>query len=157
MNRLSNKDSPNNSSHITFFQSVQVDTVKYYVFLLQNLLEITFIHANLAPTSDHLMMFVNSPIFPNRTCVMEWEEPHDSTLYCIQTDGNYMIASGSSYYGVVRLWDKRQTACLQVHKVQIEINVNGMYFVNKYSFLCGTLLCSSFSWAQSQAPARCTV
>ncbi|KAM3606335.1 uncharacterized protein V6R79_014559 [Siganus canaliculatus] len=48
-----------------------------------------------------------------RTCVMEWEEPHDSTLYCIQTDGNHMIASGSSYYGVVRLWDKRQTECLQ--------------------------------------------
>lgn len=45
---------------------------------------------------------------------MEWEEPHDSALYCIQTDGNHMIASGSSYYGVVRLWDKRQTRCLQV-------------------------------------------
>ncbi|XP_026164874.1 F-box/WD repeat-containing protein 4 isoform X1 [Mastacembelus armatus] len=48
-----------------------------------------------------------------RKCVMEWEEPHDSTLYCIQTDGNHLIASGSSYYGVVRLWDKRQTECLQ--------------------------------------------
>uniref|UniRef100_A0A3P8RPC8 F-box and WD repeat domain containing 4 n=1 Tax=Amphiprion percula TaxID=161767 RepID=A0A3P8RPC8_AMPPE len=48
-----------------------------------------------------------------RSCVMEWEEPHDSTLYCIQTDGNHMIASGSSYYGVVRIWDKRQTKCLQ--------------------------------------------
>ncbi|KAM9364595.1 F-box/WD repeat-containing protein 4 isoform 1-T1 [Pholidichthys leucotaenia] len=46
-------------------------------------------------------------------CVMEWEEPHDSTLCCMQTDGNHMIASGSSYYGVVRLWDKRQTECLQ--------------------------------------------
>ncbi|XP_030297396.1 F-box/WD repeat-containing protein 4 isoform X2 [Sparus aurata] len=48
-----------------------------------------------------------------RKCAMEWEEPHDSALYCIQTDGNHMIASGSSYYGVVRLWDKRQTRCLQ--------------------------------------------
>ncbi|XP_075932753.1 F-box/WD repeat-containing protein 4 isoform X3 [Anarhichas minor] len=48
-----------------------------------------------------------------RKCVMEWEEPDDSALYCIQTDGNHMIASGSSYYGVVRLWDKRQTECLQ--------------------------------------------
>ncbi|CAJ1066566.1 F-box/WD repeat-containing protein 4 [Xyrichtys novacula] len=46
-------------------------------------------------------------------CVMEWEEPHDSALYCIQTDGNHMIASGSSYYGVVRFWDKRQPECLQ--------------------------------------------
>uniref|UniRef100_A0A8C4ZWR7 F-box and WD repeat domain containing 4 n=1 Tax=Gadus morhua TaxID=8049 RepID=A0A8C4ZWR7_GADMO len=48
-----------------------------------------------------------------RKCVMEWEEPHDSALYCLQTDGNHMIASGSSYYGVVRLWDKRQSKCLK--------------------------------------------
>lgn len=45
---------------------------------------------------------------------MEWEEPHDSALYCLQTDGNYMIASGSSHYGVVRLWDRRQSKSLQV-------------------------------------------
>lgn len=48
-----------------------------------------------------------------RKCVMEWEEPHDSALYCLQTDGNHMMASGSSYYGVVRLWDKRQSHCFQ--------------------------------------------
>ncbi|XP_022540437.2 F-box/WD repeat-containing protein 4 isoform X2 [Astyanax mexicanus] len=50
-------------------------------------------------------------------CVMEWEEPHDSALYCIKTDKNHMIASGSSYYGVVRLWDKRQTRCLQMFQL----------------------------------------
>nr|XP_028586334.1 F-box/WD repeat-containing protein 4 isoform X2 [Podarcis muralis] len=48
-----------------------------------------------------------------RECVKQWEEPHDSALYCIRSNGNHMIASGSSYYGVVRLWDKRQTRCLQ--------------------------------------------
>ncbi|KAM4702833.1 F-box/WD repeat-containing protein 4 [Rhinophrynus dorsalis] len=48
-----------------------------------------------------------------RRCVKEWEEPHDSALYCMQSDGNHMIASGSSYYGVVRLWDKRMNQCLQ--------------------------------------------
>ncbi|XP_032851064.1 F-box/WD repeat-containing protein 4 isoform X3 [Tyto alba] len=48
-----------------------------------------------------------------RKCIQEWEEPHDSALYCIRSDKNHMIASGSSYYGVVRLWDKRQTRCLQ--------------------------------------------
>lgn len=53
---------------------------------------------------------------------MEWEEPHDSALYCIKTDKNHMIASGSSYYGVVRLWDKRQTRCLQV-TVSIHVSV----------------------------------
>ncbi|KAM5271825.1 F-box/WD repeat-containing protein 4 [Ctenodactylus gundi] len=47
-----------------------------------------------------------------RKCVMEWEEPHDSTLYCLQTDGNHLLATGSSYYGVVRLWDRRHRACL---------------------------------------------
>ncbi|XP_058506757.1 F-box/WD repeat-containing protein 4 isoform X1 [Solea solea] len=55
-----------------------------------------------------------------RKCVMEWEEPHDSALYCIQTDRNHMIASGSSYYGVVRLWDKRQTECLQFFQLSTE-------------------------------------
>uniref|UniRef100_A0AAR2K621 F-box domain-containing protein n=1 Tax=Pygocentrus nattereri TaxID=42514 RepID=A0AAR2K621_PYGNA len=53
----------------------------------------------------------------SRKCVMEWEEPHDSALYCIKTDKNHMIASGSSYYGVVRLWDKRQTRCLQMFQL----------------------------------------
>ena len=53
-----------------------------------------------------------------RKCVQEWEEPHDSALYCIRSDKNHMIASGSSYYGVVRLWDKRQTRCLQVRASQ---------------------------------------
>ncbi|XP_019357688.1 PREDICTED: F-box/WD repeat-containing protein 4 [Gavialis gangeticus] len=48
-----------------------------------------------------------------RKCVLEWEEPHDSALYCVRSDGNHMLASGSSYYGVVRLWDKRQSRCLQ--------------------------------------------
>ncbi|XP_029466076.1 F-box/WD repeat-containing protein 4 [Rhinatrema bivittatum] len=52
-----------------------------------------------------------------RKCVMEWEEPHDSALYCMQSDGNYMIASGSSYYGVVRLWDKRMKNCLQFYSL----------------------------------------
>ncbi|XP_053292303.1 F-box/WD repeat-containing protein 4 isoform X2 [Pleuronectes platessa] len=62
-----------------------------------------------------------------RKCVMEWEEPHDSTLYCIQTDGNYMIASGSSYYGVVRLWDKRQSACLQFFQLSSESGSSPVY------------------------------
>ncbi|NP_001091296.1 F-box and WD repeat domain containing 4 L homeolog precursor [Xenopus laevis] len=48
-----------------------------------------------------------------RRCVKEWEEPHDSALYCMQSDGNHMIVSGSAYYGVVRLWDKRMNQCLQ--------------------------------------------
>ncbi|XP_028279034.1 F-box/WD repeat-containing protein 4 [Parambassis ranga] len=60
-------------------------------------------------------------------CVMEWEEPHDSTLYCIQTDGNHMIASGSSYYGVVRLWDKRKTECLQFFQLSSDTVSSPVY------------------------------
>lgn len=59
---------------------------------------------------------------------MEWEEPHDNALYCMKTDKNYMIASGSSYYGVVRLWDKRQTRCLQV-SVCVCVFHTSVYFV----------------------------
>lgn len=59
-------------------------------------------------------MLPSDCLFLDRKCVMEWEEPHDSTLYCLQTDGNHLLATGSSYYGVVRLWDRRQRACLHV-------------------------------------------
>ncbi|XP_068111768.1 F-box/WD repeat-containing protein 4 [Hyperolius riggenbachi] len=52
-----------------------------------------------------------------RRCVKEWEEPHDSVLYCMQSDGNHMIATGSSHYGVVRLWDKRMSHCLQSYSL----------------------------------------
>lgn len=67
-------------------------------------------------------------LHPNRKCVKEWEEPHDCTLYCIQTDGNHMIASGSSHYGVVRLWDKRQSKCLQVCTVFPREERNDIFF-----------------------------
>ncbi|XP_049591447.1 F-box/WD repeat-containing protein 4 isoform X2 [Syngnathus scovelli] len=62
-----------------------------------------------------------------RKNVMEWEEPHDSAFYCMQTDGNHMIASGSSYYGVVRLWDKRQTRCLQFFQLSSDLVSSPVY------------------------------
>lgn len=72
---------------------------------------------------------------PCRKCIQEWEEPHDSALYCIRSDKNHMIASGSSYYGVVRLWDKRQTRCLQVSS-------GGRLGSSRTSQLfCGSLVC----------------
>lgn len=74
--------------------------------------------------------------YPRRKCVREWEEPHDSALYCIRSDGNHMIASGSSYYGVVRLWDKRQTRCLQVRNT----------FLDRGQEAAGPLGCSLTAW-----------
>uniref|UniRef100_A0A8C7U8Z0 F-box and WD repeat domain containing 4 n=1 Tax=Oncorhynchus mykiss TaxID=8022 RepID=A0A8C7U8Z0_ONCMY len=55
-------------------------------------------------------------------CVIEWEEPHDSALYCIQTDGNHMIASGSSYDGVIRMWDKWQTRCVEMFQLSSAVS-----------------------------------
>lgn len=88
-----------NSAFINPVYKHDTSHTNYYIYKLNN----NFISA-----------CIKSLILSYRKCAMEWEEPHDSALYCIQTDGNHMIASGSSYYGVVRLWDKRQTECLQV-------------------------------------------
>ncbi|XP_030627408.1 LOW QUALITY PROTEIN: F-box/WD repeat-containing protein 4 [Chanos chanos] len=84
----------------------------------------------------------------SRKCVMEWEEPHDSALYCIKTDGNHMIASGSSYYGVVRLWDKRQTRCLQMFQLTSATSspVYSLCFntTHLYAALAAALYCLDF-------------
>lgn len=45
---------------------------------------------------------------------MKWEEPFDSTLYCVQSDGHYAVITGTARHGLVRLWDKRQTRPVQV-------------------------------------------
>ncbi|XP_070541511.1 F-box/WD repeat-containing protein 4-like isoform X3 [Ptychodera flava] len=58
----------------------------------------------------------------HNTSVLQFEEPDDSAIYCIQTDGKNLIASGSSRYGVVRLWDKRMTKCMQTFYVGSHIS-----------------------------------
>ena len=54
--------------------------------------------------------------------MLKLEEPDDYTVYCLQTDKKYLIASGSSLWGVVRLWDKRMTRTMQVSLSQNLIN-----------------------------------
>lgn len=46
--------------------------------------------------------------------VASWLEPHNSVLYCIQTDGLHSILCGTQRHGKVTLWDKRQRKSLQV-------------------------------------------
>lgn len=46
--------------------------------------------------------------------VGSWEEPFDSTLYCIRSDQENMIVAGTARYGMARLWDKRSTKPVQV-------------------------------------------
>ncbi|CAL1577722.1 unnamed protein product [Knipowitschia caucasica] len=86
-------------------------------------------------------------------CVMEWEDPHDSALYCLQTDGNHMMASGSSYYGVVRLWDKRQSQCLQVYELSSQRPSSPVYCLRfNSSHLFAALATSLHSLDFRQSP-----
>ena len=48
--------------------------------------------------------------------VMKWEEPFDSTVYCVRSDGNHALLAGMARYGMTRLWDKRSTKPVQVHE-----------------------------------------
>lgn len=48
-------------------------------------------------------------------CVYEWEDPFDTTLYCLQSDRDNTIVTGSSRYGMLRLWDKRKSQPVQVY------------------------------------------
>uniref|UniRef100_A0A023FGR5 Putative f-box/wd repeat-containing protein 4 n=1 Tax=Amblyomma cajennense TaxID=34607 RepID=A0A023FGR5_AMBCJ len=50
-------------------------------------------------------------------CVSAWEDPHDSAVYCLATDHNVTVLSGTSRYGVVRLWDKRMTTPVKMYYV----------------------------------------
>ncbi|KAK3590233.1 hypothetical protein CHS0354_041300 [Potamilus streckersoni] len=46
-------------------------------------------------------------------CVSEWEEPFDNALYCLQSDSYMTMVTGTSRYGMTRLWDKRKTQPVQ--------------------------------------------
>ena len=35
------------------------------------------------------------------SCVRKWEDPHDSVVYCIDSDNKWMVISGTNRYGVV--------------------------------------------------------
>ncbi|CAB3999277.1 F-box WD repeat-containing 4 [Paramuricea clavata] len=48
-------------------------------------------------------------------CVKKWDDPHDSAVYCVESDKKWMILSGTYRYGVVRLWDKRMDRCVKYY------------------------------------------
>ncbi|KAK2170861.1 hypothetical protein NP493_1127g00026 [Ridgeia piscesae] len=50
-------------------------------------------------------------------CVLLWEEPFDSTLYCVKSDGHNAIVTGTARHGMVRVWDKRCTESVQMYYV----------------------------------------
>ncbi|XP_033122456.1 F-box/WD repeat-containing protein 4-like [Anneissia japonica] len=62
----------------------------------------------------------------SRSCVRAYEEMDDNALYCLRSNGGYLIATGSSRFGVVRLWDKRMTKC--IHKFYVGGNKSGSVY-----------------------------
>ncbi|XP_040354991.1 F-box/WD repeat-containing protein 4 isoform X2 [Ixodes scapularis] len=52
-----------------------------------------------------------------RKCVCAWEDPHDSAVYCVASDHNVTVLSGTNRYGVVRLWDRRRTRPVKMYYV----------------------------------------
>ncbi|XP_071090143.1 F-box/WD repeat-containing protein 4-like isoform X2 [Haliotis cracherodii] len=48
------------------------------------------------------------------TCVSTWVEPFDSALYCLATDNDNAIMTGTARHGMTRRWDKRCTNSLQM-------------------------------------------
>lgn len=53
--------------------------------------------------------------------VSVWEDPHDSAINCIATDNNMTILTGTATHGGIRIWDKRQTRCVQLYYVKPEL------------------------------------
>ena len=46
--------------------------------------------------------------------VRRWEEPFDEAIYCLSTDNNMTLVCGTARHGLVRLWDMRASAPVQM-------------------------------------------
>ena len=55
--------------------------------------------------------------------MLSWEDPYDSTVYCVQWDENHALLSGTARHGVVHLWDMRKAASVQMFYVGQRRNV----------------------------------
>lgn len=51
------------------------------------------------------------------TCVYSWREPTDATLYCISSDYQYTMITGTKFNCKAVLWDQRQKNYVQVSTV----------------------------------------
>lgn len=47
-------------------------------------------------------------------CVAQWPDPTDATTYCLATDYNNTIVTGTQFNCKAVLWDQRQTNFVQV-------------------------------------------
>lgn len=91
-------------------------------------------------------------------CVQEWEDPYDSAVYCVASDGHYSFVSGTSRHGLVRLWDKRYVSPVQMFYVSrgnspvysvtfdpcymyvaVDRTLNLLKFTNPRNYSCSTI------------------
>lgn len=50
-------------------------------------------------------------------CVCSWADPTDATLYCISSDHQYTMITGTQYNCLAVLWDQRQSDFVQLYYV----------------------------------------
>ncbi|XP_038046608.1 F-box/WD repeat-containing protein 4-like isoform X2 [Patiria miniata] len=69
--------------------------------------------------------------------VIKLEDPHDYTVYRLQSDGKFLIASGTALWSVARLWDKRMNSELQSFFVDHRRNspVYGLQFNGSHMYV----------------------
>lgn len=48
-------------------------------------------------------------------CVTSWADPTNATLYCISSDHNYTMITGTQYNCMAVLWDQRQREYMQLY------------------------------------------
>lgn len=59
--------------------------------------------------------------------VATWTETFDSAIYCVQTDHNVTMISGSSHSGCFMIWDKRVQR--RPIKVTVHFNLSSMFLL----------------------------
>ncbi|WAR21112.1 FBXW4-like protein [Mya arenaria] len=70
----------------------------------------------------------------NVESVSEWAEPYDATVYCLQTDCNVAMVTGTAQHSMVRLWDKRSTQPVQEYFLSQKSPVYSVAFDSRRLF-----------------------
>ena len=80
----------------------------------------------------HLCMFSTS------SCVLKWEDPHDSVVYCVDSDNKWMVISGTNRYGVVSYntvqWVGKTSQLGDVYLILVQLSCRYNKFIPVSSF-----------------------
>jgi len=79
--------------------------------------------------------------------VSSWEEPFDSALYCVKSDGGSdAFLVGTSRHSLIRLWDRRHRKPVQVLCLSVSGYMSLSGFISFFMFIS---ICLAFSVAFS--------